>query len=58
MEKLKVDLTTHNGTPIGNLSIVTVKVEDDNIKIIDGGKVGIGCPSIPYELPPIKQTRK
>lgn len=59
MERLKIDLTTHNGNPIGNLSIATIKTDEKgNISLVDtekptlikGDLVGIGTAQFPYEL--------
>lgn len=59
MKKLTIDLTTHNGNPIGNLSIATIKtdekgnislVNDEKPTLIKGDSVGIGTAQFPYEL--------
>jgi hypothetical protein len=56
---LKVDLTTHNGNPIGNLSVANIKTDKKgNIlliktkkpKLIKGELVGIGTAQFSSEL--------
>ena len=59
MKRLKVNLTTHNGNAIGNLSLATIKTDKKgNISLVDdkkpilikGDLVGIGTAQFPYEL--------